>query len=180
MRKLIRLTLSIHDTLDPRFCHGPIFESILTEYVPHLRQLDYTMTHQIANQIFIGDFVRWPMNVTFYGAEDCRWVHVYSLPWPSNKNDKRQLPVVRGGSKPSVSLDVKRSAYKKYMIITKDDDDDDDDDDDEFTILNTEFSHVCEIISCILIDVKLPFRISKLIFSRDTRKFLLPRKIIVD
>jgi hypothetical protein len=28
---------------------------------------DYTMTHQIDNQILIENFIRWPMNVTLYG-----------------------------------------------------------------------------------------------------------------
>jgi hypothetical protein len=167
MTNLIQLTLSIHDTFDPLFCHGPTFESMLSECLPHLRQFHYTMTHQIVNQILIKDFVRWPMNVTFYGIENSRWIHIYSLPWPSNKYDQRQVPVVRVGSNPSVSSDVKRSTYKKHMIITED---------NEFTLLNTDFGHVCEIISCLSIDIKLPFRISKLIFSAKARKCLLLKK----
>jgi len=168
MTNLIKLTLSIHDTLDPQFCHGPTLESILNEYLPHLRQFHYTMTHPIAKQILIKNFVRWPMNVTYYGREDCRWIHIYSLPWPENKNDKRQLPIVRVGSKPSVSSDVKRSAYMERVIITKD---------DEFNLLNTEFGHACDMISyCSLNDIKLPCRISKLIFSSQTRKCLLSKK----
>ncbi|CAF4953286.1 unnamed protein product [Rotaria sp. Silwood1] len=45
MSNLIKLTLSIHDTFDRLFCHGPTFQSILSEYLPHLRYFDYTMTH---------------------------------------------------------------------------------------------------------------------------------------
>ncbi len=41
---LNKLTLSIRDTSDPLFCHGPNFESILTQFLPNLRQFDYTMT----------------------------------------------------------------------------------------------------------------------------------------
>ncbi|CAF3986729.1 unnamed protein product, partial [Rotaria sp. Silwood1] len=159
MTNLIKLTLSIQDTLDPLFCHGPTIESMLNEYLPHLRQFHYTITHQMTKQILIENFVRWPMNITYYGMEHGRWIHIYSLPWPSNKNDKRQLPIVRVESSPSVSSNVKRSACRKYMIITKY---------DKFSLLNTEFDHVYEVISSILIDIKLPFRIYKVIFSRDT------------
>ncbi|CAF3164640.1 unnamed protein product [Rotaria sp. Silwood2] len=121
----------------------PCFESILSECLPYLCQFVYTMTHQIANQILIKDFVRWPMNVIFY-------------------DDKRQIPIVRIGSNPSVLSDVKRYEYMKSVIIIKD---------NEFTLLNTKFSHACEIISCLLADIKLPFRISKLIFSDQTPSF---------
>jgi hypothetical protein len=171
MRNLIKLTLSIHDTFDPLFCHGPIVESILSEYLPNLCQFHYTMTRQITNHKLIEDFVRWPMNVTFYGLDHCRWIHIYSLPWPSNENDTRQLPVVRIGSKPSVSSHVKSAELIQYVLITKE---------RELTKLNTKFSHDCEIISRILIDIKLPFRISKVTFLDDTRKCLLSKKIIVD
>ncbi|CAF1611977.1 unnamed protein product [Rotaria sp. Silwood1] len=49
MKNLIKLTSSIHDTFDLRFCYGSKFESILSECFPHLRQFHYTMTHPIAN-----------------------------------------------------------------------------------------------------------------------------------
>ncbi|CAF1321383.1 unnamed protein product [Rotaria sp. Silwood1] len=111
------------------------------------------MTHQIANQILIEDFVRWPMNVTYYGWEHCKWIQIYSLPWPSSKNDKRQLPIVRVGEDSSILSDVKRSAYMKHVIIT--------DDGEETTPLIIEFGNAYEIISCLLIDIKLPFRIYK-------------------
>jgi hypothetical protein len=162
MTNLIHLTLSIHDTLDPLFCHGPIFESILNEYLPHLRQFQYTMTHQIVNQIIIKDFIRWPMNVTFYGIENSRWIHIYSLPWPLNKNDKREIPIIRIGLNSSVSSDVKTSKYIKQKIITKD---------NQFNLLND----VSEIISFILINIKLPFHINKLTFSPETRRYLLSK-----
>ncbi|CAF1319903.1 unnamed protein product [Rotaria sordida] len=132
MTNLTKLTLSIHDTFDPLFCHGPTIESILNEYLPHLLQFHYTITHHITKRNLIKNFVQWPMNVTYYGTKNFRWVHIYSLPWPANKNDKRQLPVVRYGSNSSVSSDVKRSACRKWVIITKD---------DEFSLLNTEYDH---------------------------------------
>ncbi|CAF3479703.1 unnamed protein product [Rotaria sp. Silwood1] len=162
MKNLVKLTLSIHDTFDSLFCHGPTIESILNEYLPHLLQFHYTITHQIAKQILIEDFVRWPMNVTYYGIEHCKWIHIYSLPWPSNKNDKRHLPIVRVGSNTSVSSDVKKSAHRKYVTITKD---------HKFSLLNTKLNHVCEIISSVLISIKLPFRIYKVIFSINTPIF---------
>ncbi|CAF5166345.1 unnamed protein product, partial [Rotaria sp. Silwood1] len=138
MKNLVKLTLSIHDTFDSLFCHGPTIESILNEYLPHLLQFHYTITHQITKQILIENFVRWSMNITYYCSKNCRWIHIYSLSWPSNKNDKRYLPIVRVGSSTLVSSDIKRSAYKKYVTITKD---------DKLSLLNTEFDHVCEIIS---------------------------------
>ncbi|CAF3777882.1 unnamed protein product, partial [Rotaria sp. Silwood1] len=49
MKNLIKLTLSIHDTFDLRFCYGFKFESILSGCLLHLRQFHYTMTHPIAN-----------------------------------------------------------------------------------------------------------------------------------
>ncbi|CAF4619718.1 unnamed protein product [Rotaria sp. Silwood1] len=111
MTNLIKLTLSIQDTLDPLFCHSPTIESMLNEYLPHLRQFHYTITHQMTKQILIENFVRWPMNITYYGMEHGRWIHIYSLPWASNKNDKQQLPIVRVESSPSVLSNVKRSAF---------------------------------------------------------------------
>jgi hypothetical protein len=33
MSNLNKLTLSIHDTFDSRFCHSPSFESILNDYL---------------------------------------------------------------------------------------------------------------------------------------------------
>ncbi|CAF1178595.1 unnamed protein product [Rotaria sordida] len=162
MTNLVILTLSIHFTFDPLFCHGPTIESILNEYLPHLLQFHYTITHCIGQRILIENFVQWPMNVKYYHVEHLKWVHIYSLPWPANKNDKRQFPFKGAGLKPSVSSDVKRSAFRKYAIIT---------DCNKFRCLNTEFDHVCEVISSVSIDIKLPFNIYKVVFSSDTPPF---------
>ncbi|CAF2028329.1 unnamed protein product [Rotaria magnacalcarata] len=66
MPNLIKLTLSIRDTPDVIFSNGPMFESILNEYVPHVRQFDYTMTHRIVDSTSIQDFIRWPMDNSKY------------------------------------------------------------------------------------------------------------------
>ncbi|CAF4593783.1 unnamed protein product, partial [Rotaria magnacalcarata] len=66
MPNLIKLTLSIRDTPDVIFSNGPMFESILNEYVPHVRQFDYTMTHRILDSTSIQDFIRWPMDNSKY------------------------------------------------------------------------------------------------------------------
>jgi hypothetical protein len=164
MRNLIVLTLSIHDTFDPLFCHGPIIESILKEYLPYLRQFHYTMTHQMTGPMLIEEFRQWPMNVTFYGEERSRWIHIYSLPWPANKNDQRRLPIVRIESQQSVSSEVKRYEYRGYAIITEGDD---------FSSLDTEFRYSYQMLTSIPIDIQLPLRIHKLILSRELRKYLL-------
>jgi hypothetical protein len=66
MPNLNKLTLSIRDTPSPLFCHGPSFESILTEHLPNLHQFDYTMTHRIIDQQLIEDYTRWPMDMVYY------------------------------------------------------------------------------------------------------------------
>ncbi|CAF2835513.1 unnamed protein product [Rotaria sp. Silwood2] len=115
MSNIIKLTLSIRDTFDSQFCHGPTMELILTEYLPYLRQFDYTMTYRINDELLIEDFVRWPMNVTHYFNENSKWIHIYSLPWPSNKNDQRRLPIVENGYKTLIGSDI------KHLNITKSD-----------------------------------------------------------
>ncbi|CAF1222920.1 unnamed protein product [Adineta steineri] len=158
MTNLVVLTLSIHDTYDPLFCHGPIMESILTEYLPYLRQFYYTMTHQMTGDLLIQDFHRWPMNVIFYGMEHSKWIHIYSLPWPASKNDQRRLPIVRIGSKLPVSSEAKRYEYRRYAVITEGYD---------FSPLNTEFRYSYKMLTSLSIDIKLPLRIHKLILSRE-------------
>jgi hypothetical protein len=164
MRNLIVLTLSIHDTFDPLFCHGPIIESILKDYLPYLRQFHYTMTHQMTGPMLIEEFRQWPMDVIFYGMEQSRWIHIYSLPWPANKTDQRRLPIVRFDSQQSVSPEVKRYEYRRYAIITEEDD---------FSPLDTEFRYSYQMLTSLPIDIQLPLRIHKLILSRELRKYLL-------
>jgi hypothetical protein len=57
MPNLIKLTLSIRDTTDTTFCYGLKFESIINEYLPNLRDFDYTITHKIVDQTFIENFI---------------------------------------------------------------------------------------------------------------------------
>jgi hypothetical protein len=161
MRNLIKLTLSIRDTPDPIFTHGPAFESILNEYLPNLDKFDYTMTHRIVDQSLIEDFVQWPMKSVYYSNENCQWIHIYSIPWPSDENDQRKLPIVKDGCNSSVTSDVKRSQFIDHISITKQ---------EQFALLNTQFSRVCRITTCLSIDIQFPLRIYKLILSKDARK----------
>jgi hypothetical protein len=158
MRTLIKLILSIRDTPDPIFCYGPGFESMLIEYIPYLRYFEYTVTHRIIDQSLIEDFIRWPMETVFYSNENCKWVHIYSLPWPSNKDDKRRLPME---CNTSVTSNVKRSEYMNHVMITKS---------NELFQLKTDFIRACQITTCLSIDMKLPFKISKIILTKETRR----------
>ena len=119
MPNLNQLTLSAHDTFNSGLSHGPYFESILNECVPNLRQLNITMTHLIEKAILVEDFLRWPMVDVYYGSESYSWIDIYSLPWPSSRNDKRTLPIDRyQGSKRSVTSDVRISHYTKRLLVT--------------------------------------------------------------
>jgi hypothetical protein len=163
MKNLLKLTLSIRNTLDPIFSHGPIFESMLIQYLPNLHEFDYTMTHKIIDQTSIEDFILWPMNIVFYQNENSDWLHIYSLPWPSNKHDKRQLPIVEDGCNTSVILEVERTQYIKHVKITKH---------DELVQLNTRFPRASQITIDFSIDIKLLSRISKVILTKQTRKII--------
>ncbi|CAF2382661.1 unnamed protein product [Rotaria sp. Silwood2] len=160
MRVLLKLTLSIRDTSDPTFCHGAKFESILIEYLPNLCQFDYTMTHRIGNETLFQDFIVWPMNGVFYEDENCEWVHIYSLPWPSNKYDNRELPIVKNQCNTSVTSDVTQDEYIKDVMITKP---------DELFELRTRFRHAFQIRTCLSIDTILTSRISNVILTEQTR-----------
>jgi hypothetical protein len=105
MPNLNKLTLSIRNTTDPLFCHGTNFESILSKSLPNLRQFNYTMTHQINEYTIIEDFIRWPMNIVNYE----KYVHIYSLPWPSSRNDQRELPLIDGKSITS-DMNIRRNS----------------------------------------------------------------------
>ncbi|CAF1186338.1 unnamed protein product [Rotaria sordida] len=159
MPALHKLTLSIRDTPDPIFCHGPKFESILNEYFPYLCQFDYTMTHRIMTKTFIKDFIQWPMNVVFYANESSQWVHIFSVPWPSNKNDKRRLPIINSGCNTSVLPSVKRDEHMDHVKITMKND---------LYQLKTRFYRAYQLTTCLTIDIVLPQRISKLILTEQT------------
>jgi hypothetical protein len=161
MPSLNKLTLSIRDTLDPLFCHGPSFESILNQYFPDLRQFHYTMTHRIVDEALIQDFIQWPMNSVFYENGNSKWIHIYSLPWPLNKDDKRRLPIVKGGCMTTVRSDVKRAEYMDHVMIRNS---------NEFIQLKTKFRRACQITTCVSIDIELPERIRKVILTKETRK----------
>ncbi|CAF3964184.1 unnamed protein product, partial [Rotaria sp. Silwood1] len=99
------------------FCHGPYLESVLNEYLPKLRQFDYTMTYRLVDKILIEDFNRWSMHAVFNENKDYKWVHIYSLPWPSNKGDKRQLPIVQDEYNTLVQSDTR---FRRARNITTD------------------------------------------------------------
>ncbi|CAF3279040.1 unnamed protein product [Rotaria sp. Silwood2] len=167
MPALRKLTLSIRDTHDPIFCHGPAFESMLKKYFPYLCQFDYTMTHRIIDKTFIEDFIQWPMNVVFYENENSKWVHIFSVPWPSNKNDKRQLPIVNRGCNTSVLPSVKRDEHMNHVKITMKND---------LYQLDKRFFRAYQLTTFLTIDIILPQRISKLILTKETRTYILYKK----
>jgi hypothetical protein len=161
MPNLIKLTLSIRDTPDIIFCHGPAFEFILTKYLSQLRYFEYTMTHRIVDQVLIEDFARWPMTNILYENENCKWIHIYSLPWPSSKDDKRELPIVTSRCNTSVRSDVKKAEYMDHVMITTQ---------EELSQLNTRFHRARQITTCLSIDSQLPLRIHKIILTEQTCK----------
>ncbi len=152
MPNLNKLTLSIRNTNDPLFCHGPNFESILTQFLPNLQQFDYRMTHQITENTIIENFIRWPMNIVNYE----KYVHIYSLPWPSTKDDQRDL------QDESIKSDVPISRYMRDVIINKS---------EEFSEFERQYPRVHQLTTCLSIDIELPQRISKLILGEETRKY---------
>ncbi|CAF4481618.1 unnamed protein product, partial [Rotaria sp. Silwood2] len=168
MPALIKLTLSIRDTHDSIFCEGPKLESILNKHLPHLHQFVYTMTHEIHNQTLIKDFIQWPMDMVFYEDDNSRWIHIYSLPWPSNKNDKRRLPLVSNGYNTTITSNVKKPEYMNHVLITKH---------NELYELDTYFGRVCQIKTCLLIDIKLPTRITKLILTEEAQTLTVQTSI---
>ncbi len=115
---LNKLTLSIRNTTDPLFCHGTNFESILSKSLPNLRQFNYTMTHRITENTIIEDFIRWPMSIVNYE----KYVHIYSLPWPSSRNDQRELPTTSDMNirlPISSSIEIKFSSRITRLILNK-------------------------------------------------------------
>ncbi|CAF3441539.1 unnamed protein product, partial [Rotaria sp. Silwood2] len=72
MSSLVKLILSIRDTPDATiFSDGQNFESILSKYLPYLRQFDYTITYRIDDQMLIEDFHQWSINFVYYKNENC-------------------------------------------------------------------------------------------------------------
>ncbi|CAF3831904.1 unnamed protein product [Rotaria sp. Silwood1] len=132
------------------FYHGPYLESVLNEYLPKLRQFDYTMTYRLVDKILIEDFNRWSMHAVFNENKDYKWVHIYSLPWPSNKGDKRQLPIVQDEYNTLVQSDVKIFEWMDHVLITKP---------SELIQLKTRFRRARNITTDIPIDIALPERI---------------------
>ncbi len=118
MPNLNKLTLSIRNTNDPLFCHGTNFESILSKSLPNLRQFNYTMTHQINENTIIENFIRWRMSIVNYE----KYVHIYSLPWPSSRDDQRELPTTSDMNirlPISSSIEMKFSSRITRLILNK-------------------------------------------------------------
>ncbi|CAF4793616.1 unnamed protein product [Rotaria sp. Silwood1] len=155
---VIKLTLSIRDTYDITFCHGPKFESILSEYLPNLRAFNYTMTHRIVDQTLTESFIQWPMNVGYYENLNHCWIHIYSLPWPSNKDDKRELPIVKDALNRTVQSGIGPSECVTDIMITNG---------NQWTELKTQFRRVCQLRTCLPINIELPLRISKVIVTQQ-------------
>ncbi|CAF2013557.1 unnamed protein product [Rotaria magnacalcarata] len=159
MPNLRKLTLSVRDTPDRRFSHGLTIESMLNKHVPHLCQFDYTMTHRIDHREKIEDFRQWPMRSVYYEHENIKWIHMFSVPWPSNQQDKREVPIINGDYHLSVTSDVKYAHYLNHVNITTE---------DEMLEINKKFSRARQLTTCLSINIKLPRQISKLILSAET------------
>ncbi|CAM4978195.1 unnamed protein product [Rotaria socialis] len=143
MPNLRKLTLSIRDTPDRRFSHGSTMESMLNKHVPHLCQFHYTMAHREK----IEDFRQWSLRSVYYEHDNVKWIHMFSVPWPSNQQDKREVPIINGNYHLSVISDVKYTHYLNYVnIITE----------DEMLEIKEEFSRSRQL------------QISKLILSAET------------
>ncbi|CAF2988735.1 unnamed protein product [Rotaria sp. Silwood2] len=119
------------------------------------------MTHRINDQKLIEDFIQWSINIVVHKNENFKLVHTHSLLWPSKKDDKRQLPIVRSGCNTSVTSNVKQTEYMNHLLITKH---------NRLYELKTRFCRVCQITTCLLIDIQLTLRISKLILTKQARK----------
>jgi hypothetical protein len=129
MSNLNKLTLSIRNTNDPLFYHGTNFELILSKSLSNLCQFNYTMTHRINEKTIIDDFIRWQMNLIDYENENSQWIHIYSLPWPSSRDDQRELPIIDGTSDVNIrrnsrltissSVEMRFSSRKTRLILNK-------------------------------------------------------------
>ncbi|CAF4680448.1 unnamed protein product [Rotaria sp. Silwood2] len=96
------------------------------------------------------------MEVVFYENEKCKGIHIYSLPWPSTREDKREIPVVNGQYNISVTSDVKFALYMNDVNIARE---------NELLEMNRVFSQVRQLRTCLSINMILPQRISKLILT---------------
>ncbi len=121
------------------------------------------MTHRIGDQTLVEDFTGWKMDSVYYENENSGWIHIYSLPWPSNKDDKRQLPIIKDGSNRSVRSNVGQSQYMKDVMITTA---------NQLSELKTRYHRAYQIKTCLPIDIELPSTISKVIFAQQTREIV--------
>ncbi|CAF5146763.1 unnamed protein product [Rotaria sp. Silwood1] len=127
-------------------------------YLSDLRQFDYTMTHRIGEKTLIEDFIIWTMNSVSYDDENSHWIHIYSFPWPSSKDDKRELPFLKDGYNLSVTSQAEQDQYMKHVIIIEA---------NQFVKLKRHFPRACQITTCLSIDIELPLRISKVILTKE-------------
>ncbi|CAF1062592.1 unnamed protein product [Rotaria sordida] len=61
------------------------------------------------------------MNVTYYFNGNSKWIPIYSLRCPSNKDDQRRLSIVKNGYMTSVGSNIKRAEHIEHVKITKSD-----------------------------------------------------------
>jgi len=134
---------------------------MLIEHLTNVRQFNYTMTHRISDKTLIEEFIRWPMNSVFYSNDNIKLIHIFSIPWPSNQQDKRKLPIVNGKYNKSITSDVKLMEYMNDVNISRDDD---------ILEIKKRFRQIRQLETCLSINIILPQRISKLILSKETRK----------
>lgn len=156
MKNLENLTLSIRHTNDSIFCQGNQMESLLNHSLPNLKQFHYTVTHRIDSQTFIEDFHRYSMEKVFYSDEENgSSIHIYSLPWPANPSDQRELPKNFNAS----NIQVGRSMRK--IFISKQ---------EELSQLNTLYPSARELTTNLFLNIPIPSKISKLTLTEQTSK----------
>ena len=159
---VMKLTLSIRDTYDILFCQGPQFESILNEYLPNLCQFNSTMTHRITDQTLTENFIEWSMNTVYYEHFNHCWMHIYSLPWPFDKHDRRELPIIKDTLNRVVQSGTGPNECLTDLMITND---------HQWTELKTQIHRIRQIRTYLPINIELPLRISKVIISKQIRKY---------
>ncbi|CAF1401239.1 unnamed protein product [Adineta ricciae] len=157
---VLKLTLSIRNTNDITFCNGPTFESILHDYLPDLGQFIYTMTHQMREETSVGSFDRWPMNVSYYEEDHECWLHMYSLPWPVNKDDRRTLPIVKDPLNRIVQSGIGPDECVNDFMITND---------HQWTELETRFRHVRRVRPYLPINILLPSKITNVTVPKEIK-----------
>lgn len=159
MPNLSKLTLSLRQTDDYRFCQGSQIESLFANFLPNLQLFLYTITHRVTPQTLIDEFHRYSIEKIFYfDHENAYTIHLYSIPWPSNSNDHRQIPTDCHRS----HLTVKSNQQTHISISNQQD----------FVDLQLIYPAARQLTTNLLINRQLPMKIKKLILTQNQNFYL--------